>query len=91
MPSVRPHLELYSFITSHKGSYGPLPDEILDMYPNATIIKRNGEVDAWDNPDFREAIKATGRKQVILAGIVTDVCTLTMTTRTTVPRNAAGC
>ncbi|KID81114.1 protein ycaC [Metarhizium guizhouense ARSEF 977] len=56
-------------------SYGPLPDEILDMYPNATIIKRNGEVDAWDNPDFRKAIKATGRKQVILAGIVTDVCT----------------
>jgi nicotinamidase-related amidase len=30
---------------------------------------------AWDNPDVRAAIKATGKKQVILAGITTDVCT----------------
>jgi len=45
------------------------------MYPNASLIMRNGEVDAWDNPDFRAAIEATGRKQIIIAGIVTDVCT----------------
>ncbi len=45
------------------------------MYPNAPLIKRQGEVDAWDNADFRAAIKATGRKQIIIAGIVTDVCT----------------
>jgi len=30
---------------------------------------------AWDNPDFRAAVRATGKKQVIIAGIVTDVCT----------------
>lgn len=30
---------------------------------------------AWDNPDFRAAVKATGKKQFIIAGIVTDVCT----------------
>ncbi|KAF7370698.1 Isochorismatase hydrolase [Mycena sanguinolenta] len=35
----------------------------------------NGEVNAWDNADFRAAVKATGKKQVIMAGIVTDVCT----------------
>lgn len=45
------------------------------MYPNATFIKRQGEVDAWDNKDFRAAVKATKKTQVILAGIVTDVCT----------------
>ena len=44
------------------------------MYPNAPLIKRNGEIDAWDNEDFRAAIRATGKKQVIVAGIVTDVC-----------------
>jgi len=43
------------------------------MHPNAPLIKRNGEVNAWDNAEFREAVKATGKKQVILAGIVTDV------------------
>ena len=43
------------------------------MHPNAPFIKRNGEVNAWDNQDFRAAVRATGKKQVILAGIVTDV------------------
>lgn len=44
------------------------------MYPDAPLIKRQGEVDAWDNADFRAAIQATGKKQIIVAGIVTDVC-----------------
>lgn len=30
---------------------------------------------AWDNPEFQAAIKATGKKQIIVAGITTDVCT----------------
>jgi nicotinamidase-related amidase len=45
------------------------------MYPNAPLIKRQGEVNAWDNPDIRAAIRATGKSQIIVAGIVTDVCT----------------
>lgn len=44
------------------------------MYPDAPLIQRPGQIDAWDNPDFRKAVEATGRKQVVLAGIVTDVC-----------------
>lgn len=43
------------------------------MHPDAPFIKRTGEVNAWDNSDFRAAVKATGKKQVIVAGIVTDV------------------
>jgi hypothetical protein len=30
---------------------------------------------AWDNAEFRDAVMKTGKKQVIVAGIVTDVCT----------------
>jgi hypothetical protein len=30
---------------------------------------------AWDNAEFRAAVQATGKKQFIIAGIVTDVCT----------------
>ena len=44
------------------------------MHADAPYIKRNGEVNAWDNEEFRNAVRATGKKQVILAGIVTDVC-----------------
>lgn len=36
----------------------------------------NTAVNAWDNPAFRAAVEATGRKQIILGGIVTEVCTL---------------
>lgn len=45
------------------------------MYPDAPLIKRQGEVNAWDNAQFREAIKQANRTQIIVAGIVTDVCT----------------
>ncbi|KAF9473047.1 Isochorismatase hydrolase [Pholiota conissans] len=58
--------------SAETGPNGPLPKEIVDMHPDAPFIKRNGELNAWDNSDFR---KVTGKKQVILGGIVTDVCT----------------
>ncbi|EXJ61777.1 hypothetical protein A1O7_02207 [Cladophialophora yegresii CBS 114405] len=62
--------------SAENGPNGPLPKEITDMYPHAPFIRRNGEVNAWDNPEFRAAVEATGRKQVILGGIVTEVCTM---------------
>jgi len=61
--------------SAETGPNGPLPKEIIEMHPNAPYIKRQGEVNAWDNAEFRAAVKATGKKQVIMAGIVTDVCT----------------
>lgn len=65
-------LRLY---THNLGPNGPLPAEILSQHPTAPLIKRNGEVNAWDNKEFQAAVKATGRTQVIIGGIVTDVCT----------------
>ena len=60
--------------SAQTGPNGPLPKEILDMYPDAPLVERQGEVDAWDNDAFRQAVRETGRKQIIVAGIVTDVC-----------------
>jgi nicotinamidase-related amidase len=50
-------------------------DSLLQMHPTAPLIRRQGEVDAWDSPEFRAAVRATGKRQIILAGIVTEVCT----------------
>ena len=33
-----------------------------------------GNINAWDNEDFVKAVKATGKKQLLIAGIVTEVC-----------------
>ncbi|TIA29356.1 Isochorismatase hydrolase [Aureobasidium pullulans] len=63
--------------SSQNGPNGPLPKEILEMYPDAPLIQRNGQVSAWDNEEFRNAVKATNRSQIIVGGIVTDVCTTT--------------
>ncbi|KAF2000177.1 Isochorismatase hydrolase [Amniculicola lignicola CBS 123094] len=61
--------------SAQQGPNGPLPKEMLTMYPDAPLIKRNGEVNAWDNAEFRAAVRATNKTQIIVAGITTDVCT----------------
>ncbi|KAI1213306.1 Isochorismatase hydrolase [Annulohypoxylon truncatum] len=61
--------------SSQSGPNGPLPDEFLEWYPDAPLIMRQGEVDAWDNPQFREAVIAANKSQIIIGGITTDVCT----------------
>ncbi len=56
------------------GPNGPLVPELKEMFPDAPYIPRPGQINAWDNADFVAAIKKTGRKQLIIAGVVTDVC-----------------
>lgn len=56
------------------GPNGPLMPELKQMFPDAPYIARPGQINAWDNEDFVKAVKATGKKQLIIAGIVTEVC-----------------
>lgn len=39
------------------GPNGPLLPEIKKMFPNAPYIARPGEINAWDNAEFRQAVK----------------------------------
>lgn len=56
------------------GPNGPLVPELKELFPNAPYIARPGQINAWDNEDFVKAVKATGKKQLIIAGVVTEVC-----------------
>jgi nicotinamidase-related amidase len=56
------------------GPNGPLVPELKETFSDAPFIPRPGQINAWDNEDFVEAVKATGRKQLIIAGVVTEVC-----------------
>lgn len=56
------------------GPNGPLAPELRKILPNAKVIPRPGQINAWDNEEFVAAVKATGRKKLIMAGILTDVC-----------------
>ena len=55
---------------------GPLMTELQLILPEAFAarIKRVGVVDAMDDDNFASAVLATGRKNLIMAGITTDVC-----------------
>ena len=56
------------------GPNGPLVPELKALFPDAPYIARPGNINAWDNEDFVKAVKATGKKQLIIAGVVTEVC-----------------
>ncbi|WER48024.1 isochorismate family cysteine hydrolase YcaC [Cupriavidus sp. WKF15] len=56
------------------GPNGPLVPELRQIFPDAPFIPRPGQINAWDNEDFTKAVKATGKKQLLIAGVVTEVC-----------------
>ncbi|OPA57101.1 isochorismatase family protein, partial [Pseudomonas aeruginosa] len=51
------------------GPNGPLVPELKELFPQAPYIARPGNINAWDNEDFVKAVKATGKKQLIIAGV----------------------
>jgi nicotinamidase-related amidase len=57
---------------------GPLLSELESILPAefAARIKRSGIVNAMDDENFAAAVKATGRKKLIVAGVTNDVCTV---------------
>jgi nicotinamidase-related amidase len=57
-----------------QGPNGPLMPELKALFPDAPYIARPGQINAWDNEDFVKSVKATGKKQLIIAGVVTEVC-----------------
>ncbi len=57
-----------------QGPNGPLIPEIHENAPHAQYVARKGEINAWDNADFVAAVKATGRRTLIIAGTITSVC-----------------
>lgn len=56
------------------GPNGPLIPEIHQHNPDAVYIPRTGQINAWDNPAWVEAIEKTKRKTLLIAGTLTSVC-----------------
>jgi nicotinamidase-related amidase len=47
--------------------------QLLDVFPGQAVIERSS-MNSWDSMEFRKAIEATGRKNVIICGLWTEVC-----------------
>lgn len=46
---------------------------LLAVHPESTPIERTS-MNSWEDPKFVEAVKATGRKKLVMAALWTEVC-----------------
>jgi nicotinamidase-related amidase len=55
---------------------GPTSPALQQALPEAynNRVKRAGIVNAWADPNFSAAVRATGRKKLIMAAVTTDIC-----------------
>lgn len=55
---------------------GPTAPALQEALPDAyrNRVKRTGIVNAWADPNFSAAVRATGRKKLIMAAVTTDIC-----------------
>lgn len=47
--------------------------QLLDVFPGHPVIERTS-MNSWDDADFRKAIEATGRKNILMTGLWTEGC-----------------
>lgn len=55
------------------GRNQPTIHQLTEVLPNVVAIDRTS-INAWEDEDFVAAVKATGRKKLIMAALWTEVC-----------------
>src|SRR5258708_4386643 len=66
VPTVLTAVETESFS-------GYIWPQLLDVFPGQPVIERTS-MNSWDSMEFRKAIEATGRKNILMTGLWTEVC-----------------
>lgn len=56
-----------------KGFAGPVFSELQAVFPEQVPIDRTS-MNAWEDQPFVDAVKATGRNRLIMAGLWTEIC-----------------
>lgn len=64
---------IFSHVAVGLNGYDPMIEELRQLAPDAVFVDRTN-VNAWEEPEFVAAVKATGRKKLIMGGLWTDVC-----------------
>ena len=56
--SIAKYFKLPTILTTsfEQGPNGPLVPELKEMFPEAPLIPRPGQINAWDNEDFVKAV-----------------------------------
>ena len=56
-----------------KGFSGPMWPQVQAVFPKQKPIERSS-MNSWDDANFVAAVKKTGRKKIVLAGLWTETC-----------------
>src|SRR5256714_11302933 len=56
-----------------EGFSGYIVPQLLDVFPGQPVVERSS-MNSWDDAGFRKAIEATGKKNIIMTGLWTEVC-----------------
>jgi nicotinamidase-related amidase len=56
------------------GPNGPMLPELRKLFPDISVIRRTGVINAWRWPEFREAVDSLDRKKLIIAGLTDSTC-----------------
>jgi nicotinamidase-related amidase len=67
-------LALVVTTTAADSMWGPVIPELAGVLPDGLVVIDRSTVNAWDDPRVVEAIRATRRTKLIVAGISTEVC-----------------
>lgn len=62
-----------STVNVNTGRNQPTIHQLAEVLPDVTPIDRTS-INAWEDEDFVRAVKATGRKKLIMAALWTEVC-----------------
>ena len=66
VPAVLTAVETESFS-------GYIWPQLLDVFPGQEVVERTS-MNSWDDAGFRKAVEATGKKNIIMTGLWTEVC-----------------
>src|SRR6266566_1876716 len=66
VPAVLTAVETESFS-------GYIWPQLLDVFPGQPVVERSS-MNSWDDAGFRKAIEATGRKNILMTELWTEVC-----------------
>jgi nicotinamidase-related amidase len=62
-----------STVNVASGVNGPTIHQITEVFPDLAAIDRTA-INAWEDQDFVRAVKATGRRKLVIAALWTEVC-----------------
>ncbi|GAA1230034.1 isochorismatase family protein [Pseudonocardia alaniniphila] len=67
-------LPIVATTTATDSMWGPMIPELAAALPADLAVPDRTTVNAWDDPRVADAVRATGRRKLLIAGISTEVC-----------------